>query len=453
MSAEPPLPTARLVRPAARVVASLIILVVAVVVVGAVIWRGTHTPARIVFALIAVAALLHLVFAVLPDRMQRRSVAGRTANGSLSVAALVPVYNEDPAALRRCLRSFLEQTRRPETVVVVDDGSTVADYADVRKWFLDEAERVGVRGHWTRTVNQGKRHAQIEGVRLTPEADVYLTVDSDSILDRHAIVNGLAPFGDPKVQSVAALILTTNYQQSLLARWMDVYCLGLQLFERSAFSRFRAVMVNSGGCALYRADVIRDNVDAYLGETILGRPVQFSDDSMLTLFALRRGRAVQREDCFAFTLMPANVGHHLRQQVRWMRGSFIRSVWRMRYLPLARAAYWLHLVKWVLYVLATATLLHLLLEGTLTQWETLVTGGVAAVVLYVTAVLRYLLVIRSDQGHLQRWATFATAPIAALWGLTVLRVVRWYAIATFVRTGWGTRGDIEVRDTAVVVPG
>ncbi|MFJ2978448.1 glycosyltransferase [Curtobacterium sp. NPDC087082] len=446
MTVEERLPSARRVGPVARVLGTIGVMLFASVVVVTVASRGLDTPARAVFVVIAVAAWLHLLFAVLPDRAHRRRLVTDPTHAELDVAVLVPVYNEDPGALRRCLRSFLEQTRRPQTVVVVDDGSTAADYDVVRAWFLREAGAVGVRGVWHRTVNQGKRHAQVEGVRFTPGADVYVTVDSDSILDHRAIANGLQPFADPRVQSVAALILTTNYRQSLLARWMDVYCLGLQLFERSAFSRFRAVMVNSGGCSFYRAAVIRDNLDTYLGETILGRPVQFSDDSMLTLFALRRGRAVQREDCFAFTLMPATLDHHVRQQVRWMRGSFIRSIWRMRYLPLARAAYWLHLVKWMLYVLASATLLQLLLDGALFRWETLVSGGLAAVLLYVTAVLRYVFVIRSDQGHLQRWLTFATAPLAAVWGLTVLRVMRWYAIATFARTEWGTRGEIEVRD-------
>lgn len=441
-----PLPTARRAHPLPRVIGSLVIVTIGAVIVATVLARGTDTPARTVFAVVAVAAVLHLLVSVLPDRVQRRAVPGR--RHPVSVAALVPAYNEDPAALRRCLRSFLEQVRRPETVVVVDDGSTAADYTEVREWFAAESARVGVRGVWIATPNRGKRHAQVEGVLATPEADVYVTVDSDSILDRRAIQNGLVPFGDPAVQSVAALILTTNYRQSLLARWMDLYCLGLQLFERAAFSRLRAVMVNSGGCSLYRAGILRDNVDAYLGETILGRPVQFSDDSMLTLFALRRGRTVQREDCFAFTLMPANVDHHLRQQVRWMRGSFIRSIWRMRYLPVGRPAYWLHLVKWMLYLLVTATLVHLLVEGALLRWETLVTGGVAAGALATMALLRYVLVVRSDQSALQRWLTLATAPLAALWGLTVLRGLRWYAIATFARTGWGTRSEIEVRDTA-----
>src|SRR3712207_8979894 len=44
----------------------------------------------------------------------------------LHVAALVPAYNEDPAALRACLASMIGQSRRPQTIVVVDDGSPLA---------------------------------------------------------------------------------------------------------------------------------------------------------------------------------------------------------------------------------------------------------------------------------------------------------------------------------------
>jgi len=92
----------------------------------------------------------------------------------------------------------------------------------------------------------------------------------------------------------------------------------------------------------------------------------------------------------------------------------------------------------------------LVVDGTLFDWRTIASGLAAAIALYVSAVLRYALVVRSDQSAAQRVLTLATAPVAAVWGLTVLRVLRWYAIATFVRTGWGTRDEIEVRDTTVM---
>ncbi|WP_141917556.1 glycosyltransferase family 2 protein [Klugiella xanthotipulae] len=305
--------------------------------------------------------LVYIIFQLVLAALERPIVATPSQQidlDQLSVVALVPAYNEDPAMLVRCLRGFLEQTRRPDAVVVIDDGSTSSDYREVRDWFARACAEVGVRGSWERQPNRGKRAAQIAGVEVEPGADIYITVDSDSILDRHAVEQALYPFADPEVQSVAGVILTTNVSTNLLTRMMDVYCLGIQLFERSAFSRLGSVMVNSGGCAFYRGDVIRENISTYLGETLFRRPVHFSDDSMLTLFALLRGRAVQQPTAFAFTLMPDRFSHHRRQQVRWMRGSFIRSGWRMRYLPLDRWAYWLHAMKWGMYAAMTAAFLR-----------------------------------------------------------------------------------------------
>lgn len=442
---ETALPTARYSTVRYRLIGGILLILAATtltVKVAATAW----TVASTIYIVFLIWVIVQILLAV-ADKPRRPEA--RRGSGALSVAALVPVYNEDLRALRGCLQGFLTQTVRPDAVAVVNDGSSdELDYSGTRGWFLAECASLGVRGHWIDQPNAGKRHAQVAALRCEPDADIYLTVDSDSILDRHAISESLKAFADPGVQSVAAVILSTNYRASLLARMMDVFTVGLQLFERSAFSRLNAVMVNSGGCAFYRGGVIRDNVDVYLNETLAGRRVDFSDDSLLTLFALQRGKTVQQPTAFAFTLMPTNFSHHVRQQLRWMRGSFIRSGWRMRFLPMTGAAYWLHLTKWIAYATMTSTLVMLAVTGKLFDAAVLASGTLAAVTLYVLTAFRYLAVVRSDQSTRQRWLTFATAPLAALWGLTVLRVLRWYAMATVLKLGWGTRSVVEVRADA-----
>lgn len=75
----------------------------------------------------------------------------------------------------------------------------------------------------------------------------------------------------------------------------------------------------------------------------MSRPVTFSDDSLLTLYALVRGRVVQQPTAVVFTAMPEELGHHLRQYLRWMRGSSLRSRWRVRYLPARQTGAEVHL--------------------------------------------------------------------------------------------------------------
>ncbi|WP_275561157.1 hypothetical protein [Streptomyces sp. 5-6(2022)] len=77
------------------------------------------------------------------------------------------------------------------------------------------------------------------------------------------------------------------------------------MVDRSALSAMGSVLVNSGPLAAYRADVVRDNLDSYLNETFMGRPAMFSDDSLLTLYALLRGQTVQQPSAVAFTAMPS----------------------------------------------------------------------------------------------------------------------------------------------------
>ncbi|PJI86565.1 hyaluronan synthase [Luteimicrobium subarcticum] len=375
-----------------------------------------------------------------------RTQAERDTVDRLRVVALVPAYNEDDDALRACLASMLRQSRPLDDICVTDDGSTTGDYAATRDWFLAECVRHGVTGHWERVPNGGKRQAQVVGLRAAPHADVYLTVDSDTILDPEAVAQGVQPFADDRVQAVAGVVLTANYGENLLTRIQELAFTDAQLVTRSALSRMGSVQVTSGGLALYRAGVLQDNIDTYLSETCLGRPMHASDDSLLALFALQCGRVVQQSDAFAFTLMPTSLSHHRRQQLRWMRGSTVRSAWRFRYLPTRRYAFWQHLAKWALYAANTGVALTLLGTGVLTQLPVLAWTAVVVVAFNLLVATPYLALRRSDQTVVQRLGVFAVAPLVGLWQMTVLRVLRWYAMATFVKVtaGWGTRSQVEV---------
>ncbi|MFV2012502.1 MULTISPECIES: glycosyltransferase [unclassified Micromonospora] len=375
---------------------------------------------------------------------------------TLKVAALVPAYNEDPAALRACLESMIGQRRRPQTIVVVDDGSTTGDvgYAEIRTWFKRAASDSGIRPVWLRQDNAGKRHAQAAGVGQAPDADVYWTVDSDTISDPETLNELLKPLADQTVQSVAGIVMAANVHASFLTRFTDLWFVTGQLTDRSSLSVFGAVWVNSGPIAVYRGQVIRDNLDSYLHERFAGRRVPFSDDSMLTLFAMLRGRTVQQPSAFAFALMPEQTGHFLRMFIRWMRGSFIRSLWRMRYLPLRSWAYWLHLIRWATTLLSTALFLTIAVvlpirEPSLTALPWLICVPMA---IGYAQCLRYLAIRRSDQSTAYQLGTWMLAPVAVLWAMLVLRVARWYGVVTCWKTGWGTRKTVEVTLTAPSIP-
>ncbi|MEU4165608.1 glycosyltransferase [Streptomyces sp. NPDC026665] len=423
----------------------------AVVLVAAAVWAAHHGLQAVQFegrTASRLAAVWGTTFVILLaqtvlyhcERPRRPSPRARRQLDALHVAVLLPVYNEDPGYLRLGLESLIGQTRRPDSVHVVDDGSTSSNYADVRAWWIAAAAAVGIATTWQRQANAGKREAQAAGVAASPTADVYITVDSDSCLAPNAVEEILLPLSRARVQSVAGIVLATNHRSNLLTRVTDLWFTTGQLTDRSALSAMGCVLVNSGPLAAYRAPVVRDNLDSYLNETFLGRPVKFSDDSLLTLYALLRGRTVQQPSAVVFTALPEKPSHFLRMYLRWMRGSTIRSVWRMRYLPVTGWAYWAHLLRWFGLALSTAVLGWLLVveplrSGTLPPASFLL----VPVLIGWAQALRYLGVVRSDERIRQRAVTWLLMPLAVAAAWTVLRAMRWYGAATCARTGWGTR--------------
>lgn len=374
------------------------------------------------------------------DRMQ-------AALDKLHVVGLVPAYNEDPAALRACLESMIFQTRKPQTIYVVDDGSKHTDgYQGIKRWFLDVAPVHGINAAWHIQKNAGKRHAQTAAVVSTPDADIYWTVDSDTVSDPEALAELLKPFADPDVQSVAGIVLAANVRSSFLTRFTDLWFVAGQLTDRSSLSLVGSVWVNSGPIAAYRAAVIRDNLQAYLTETFFRRRVPFSDDSLLTLFAMLRGRTVQQPTAFAYSLMPEKLSHFSRMFLRWMRGSFIRSWWRIRYLPLRSFGWWAHVLRWTQSVAATVLFVAVMVVSPIIEFNPAALPwmvGVPIVVGYAQT-LRYMTLRRSDQSTLYQWGTWALTPVAVIFALVWLRAIRWYGVATCWKTGWGTRKTVEV---------
>lgn len=361
---------------------------------------------------------------------------------------LVPVYNEDPRSLSECLDSLLEQTVLPSQIQVVDDGSKV-NYSTIKDQFELKANKLGVGFNWIKKGNGGKRSAHILAFQNSKAHEnlIVITVDSDGVLDPHAIEEGLLPFYDPTIKSVAGVVIAKNAQKNLLSRITDLYFVSAQqLVERSAMSQVSSVLVNSGCLAFYRSEVIQKAIDAGYGdEVFFGRGVNFSDDSFLTLFALLDGRAVQQPTAIVFADMPTQLGHHIRQQLRWNRGSFIRGWWRLRHLPVSSVGFWRQLIGWLVFFSATVILAQVflvlpLMNNTSVPVELLL---IAIAFGYVQS-LRYFSIKRSDMSFGSQLLSFLLSPLATLWATVVLRLLRLYGYMTCRKTEWGTRAAVEL---------
>jgi hyaluronan synthase len=360
----------------------------------------------------------------------------------LIVTVNVPVWNEDPAILDRVLYSLFAQTRLPNYVEVVDDGSTAADYSEVRNYWM-RWHPPEVRFSWVRlNANRGKRHAQTTTFRRLP-GDIFVTLDSDTTLERRAIDEGLKPFASRRVMSVAGVEVAMNAHTNLLTRISSLRQISWQYTQCSALSVFGNVLVNRGTFALYRAYIIRDNIEAYVSEKFLGRPVSFSDDSLLTLYALERGRAVQQATSFQLPMYPDHIGHALRQWIRWMRGSTIRNFWRLRYLPIRSYGWWMSVFSWWQFWVSCSAYVFVFGVRPAEGHFSIVPIVVLLLCSYLVA-LRNLLISRSDHPAESQLNTYLLAPLCLLWSMLVLRPLRIYGMLTCGKPGWVTRDKVEV---------
>lgn len=392
-------------------------------------------------------ALLLMKLALARHALRRDASRGPSSDFVGRVGIVMPMHNEDPALAVAAVRSMLCQSRMPQRIHVIDDGSSDDGAA------ADAVERVmAVQvscADWEITrlpANVGKRRAMAEGFVAGADLDVFVCVDSDTILDPDAIEVGLRPMSDPDVAAVAGLVTALNWRKNLLTRLIDLRYVSAFLSERAAYSCFGAVLCCCGSLSLYRADLIRANLDDFVDQRFLGQVATFGDDRRLTNYALRAGRVVLAPGARARTAVPERLGHYLRQQIRWNK-SFVReSVWVLGTFPFRHPAFWLTLaevVGWL--IVGTLTLMAVTVIPLMGDAAAL---GVFAAVTALAAYARNAAYVgneREDTSAADVTMIFLLAPLYAVVHVLFLLPLRFFALATLTRSGWGTRADVEVR--------
>jgi hyaluronan synthase len=368
-------------------------------------------------------------------------VVGRRAQeflDRLCVVVTVPVYNEDPALLDRCLFALVNQSRPPQRIDVVDDGSKL-DYSALEAHWTSRVWAGGTVVHWRRQRNQGKRRAHALTFATSPEADIFVTVDSDTSLEHNAIDEGLKPFIDTRVMSVAGIEMGFNASLNFLTRMQSSLQLFSQVVMGSAWSVMGDMYTNRGPFALYRAVMVREIIELYANETFFGRRVILGDDSLLALCATARGRSVQQLSAFGLTMWPESLGHHMRQRLRWARGRAVRNFWRLKYRPFFSYIWWYTFIG-IYTFLAGGSLLVLIPLTWPASAHTLAAIMLAMFTWHCLNQLRVFCFRRSDESWADRAVMMLIRPLSTLWASIVLAVgVRAYGTLTCLRQGWTTR--------------
>lgn len=234
------------------------------------------------------------------------------------IVAIVPTFNDQTHMLHACIESLINGSVKPDVIYVVDDGSAVP-----------AVEYYHPLVKWVRQENQGKCHAQVNALKMETEPyDFVLTVDGDSIADKHALEKCMRPFSDKDVHATTATTLVSNRRQNILTLLTDLEFVVSCLVMRAAWSALGTIYTTSGAFAVYRRWVIEDNVELYLSSG------KVSDDRRLTNYAVMKGKAVAVNEAYVDTESPHTVKMMFNQRQRWFKGYYRHLFWDLTYLPL-----------------------------------------------------------------------------------------------------------------------
>jgi cellulose synthase/poly-beta-1,6-N-acetylglucosamine synthase-like glycosyltransferase len=370
---------------------------------------------------------------------------------SLSVDVVVPIYNEDPQLLAAGIRAIGAQERKPRTLWLIDDGSTrsgepfhILDDPTVAA-AIAQTQDCGVRVEKHRQVNRGKREAQSVAFARS-DADIFVTTDSDTYLRPDTLAKLIIPFSRPTTMSVGGAAYGQNVKKNFLTRAIDVGFVMSFIQGRVAEGFFGSVRVHCGILAAYRGEVVRDNLPRFLSQTFLGSPVRAGDDRALTFFSKERGRAEFQPEAIAYSALPENLSHLVRQRLRWARSWCWGTLWLLRR-PVLSADF-LFTITQTLGIAVYGVALSIGLLGFLTgaiSPDLLLWTAVTGVTIGMLSHLRYVVAARQDEPLRSRIATWLVSPLTNILYMTIFLPLYFVAmLRPRPQRTWGTRKTVEV---------
>ena len=353
---------------------------------------------------------------------------------------IVPAYNEGKQVWDTLMS--LANSNYPKhkiQIISIDDGSK----DDTWDWILDAKKKLGNRLEiLQQSKNQGKRHALYRGFNLGT-GDIYVTVDSDSIVTEDTLRNLVSPFvKDEACGAVAGNIRVLNNKKEMLPKMLDVSFVMSFEFVRSAESNLNSVLCTPGALAAYRSTAVHTCLPQWINQTFMGQPSDIGEDRAMTNMILKQGKHVLfQKNAIAYTNVPDQYLGLYKMFIRWGRSNVRENLEMAKYVFSnfkekgkigTRILFISQFLKIIMsYPLLISMLFFVLVHPLLFLGSTLVSILVAS----TFSVLFFTSQYKTTEGI---WAySYSILYTFALFWITP------YAIATANRRGWLTRGLAE----------
>jgi hyaluronan synthase len=251
-----------------------------------------------------------------------RPMAPAVSEEAPSITVIIPAYNEGAMVLN-AIESVVaaDYPRDRIEVIAIDDGSK----DDTWEYISAAAQRYpGLVTALRQDRNRGKREAMALAISRA-RGDVFVTVDSDSVIERDALLAIVAPFRNPKVGAVAGKVLVYNRRRGIIPRMLHVrFILSFDLL-RASESAFGNVYCCPGALTALRADAVRRVLGRWLDQQFLGVRCTFGEDRAMTnLLFLEGYDSVYQQNAVVHTEVPEVFPKLCKMFLRWER-SYVRE--------------------------------------------------------------------------------------------------------------------------------
>lgn len=272
-----------------------------------------------------------LWFAYRPD-------APATFENAPRMTVVIPAYNEGAMVIKAISSvASANYSRERLEIIVVDDGSTDDTWLHIQHALARHGDRVqAIRLER----NRGKREALAAGFRRGT-GEIFVTVDSDSVVEPNALLALAGPFARQRVGVVAGRVLVYNRDGGIIPRMLHVRFMLAFDFLRAYQSTFGTVYCSPGALSAYRAGAVKAVLEPWLRQSFLGVRATIGEDRALTNDIMRLGYdSIYQRAAMVLTIVPVTYGKLCRMLLRWDR-SYVREelrfatvVWKRP--PLAR---------------------------------------------------------------------------------------------------------------------
>ena len=255
-----------------------------------------------------------------------------TFNTAPSMTVVIPAYNEG-----KMVRVAIESVARANyphdrlEIMVVDDGSK----DDTWEHICQIAEQFpGLVTPLRHETNKGKRAALGWGIQRA-KGEIVVSIDSDSVIDRNALLALAAPFKDPKIGAVAGKVLVYN-RKGLIPRMLHARYIMSFDFLRAAESVYGNVFCCPGALSALRVSAVRPLVGRWMNQKFLGVTCKIGEDRAMTNFLFEAGyNTAYQNNAIVYTIVPESYKKLCKMLLRWDR-SYVREEIRFARIILKR---------------------------------------------------------------------------------------------------------------------